>query len=331
MRKALISGCSGQDGSYLAELLLSKGYEVHGIVRHLALEQPETRLSRIKHLLSRLTLHSGNLDNYASVLKVVSKAEWDECYHLGAQSFVADSFEDPFATMRSNINGTHYMLEALRQCCKPTCRFYFAASSEMFGKVSLSPQNELTPFHPRSPYAISKVAGFHLTRHYREAYGMHASSGILFNHESPRRGGEFVTRKISLAVAAIKLGFQKELVLGNLMARRDWGYAPEYVAAMHLMLQQETPDDYVIATGETHTVMEFCEAAFGSVELDWTKFVKVDDRLKRPAEVDILCGDASKAREKLGWKPACHWRDLARLMVKADLDCLAGKLSQCDG
>lgn len=328
--QALITGISGQDGSYLAELLLSKGYQVHGMVRRVALDQPEMRLSRIKHILPKLTLHSGNLDNYASVYKVVSKGPWDECYHLGAQSYVADSFEDPFATMRSNINGTHYLLEAIRQC-DPTCRFYFAASSEMFGKVAETPQRETTPFHPRSPYAISKVAGFHLTRNYREAYGMHASSGILFNHESPRRGGEFVTRKISRAVAAIKLGFQKELLLGNLQARRDWGHAPEYVTAMHLMLQQEIPDDYVIATGETHTVLEFCEAAFGSVDLHWRDYVRVDEKFKRPAEVDLLCGDASKAREKLGWKPVCHWRDLARAMVKSDLDFIAGTLAQCDG
>src|SRR6187455_2344580 len=286
-KKALITGITGQDGSYLAEHLLSLGYEVHGLVRRVALEIPDQRTQRIGHLLDRITLHSASLESYPSLFSVLSRLDFDECYHLAAQSFVAESFADGFSTMNTNINGTHYMLAALREL-RPHCRFYFAGSSEMFGKVREVPQTENTPFHPRSPYGISKVAGFDLTRNYREAYGMYCSSGILFNHEGPRRGYEFVTRKISGTVARIKLGLASELRLGNLEARRDWGHAKDYVRAMYLMMQQSQPDDYVVATGKSYSVADFCERAFGEVGLDYRKYVVTDERFHRPAEVDQL-------------------------------------------
>ncbi|MCX5657348.1 MAG: GDP-mannose 4,6-dehydratase, partial [Candidatus Omnitrophica bacterium] len=252
-KRALITGITGQDGSYLAELLLKKGYEVHGIVRRVALEDPGHRLWRIRHLLNKLILHPASLESYASIFSIVEKVKPDECYHLAAQSFVSYSFEDEFSTINTNINGTHFVLSAIKEKV-PECRFYFAASSEMFGLAAETPQNENTRFHPRSPYGISKVAGFDLTRNYREAYNLFACNGILFNHESSRRGFEFVTRKITNAVAEIKFGLAKELKLGNLDAKRDWGFAGDYCEAMYLMLQQDRPDDYVIATGETHTV-----------------------------------------------------------------------------
>jgi GDPmannose 4,6-dehydratase len=317
-KKALITGITGQDGSYLAEHLLSSGYEVHGIVRRVALEDPHRRFTRIGHLLEKITLHPASLESYPSIFHVVSQHDFDECYHLAAQSFVAESFRDGFSTMNTNINGTHYMLAALREL-RPDCRFYFAGSSEMFGKVVETPQVETTRFHPRSPYGISKVAGFELTRNYREAYDMYCASGILFNHESPRRGHEFVTRKITSTVARIKLGLTNELRLGNLDARRDWGHAKDYVRAMHLILQRDKPDDYVVATGETHTVREFCERAFGEVGLEYEKYVKVDERYLRPAEVDLLIGDASKARRELGWQPDYTFASLVSEMVRADL------------
>jgi len=317
-KRALITGITGQDGSYLAELLLSLGYEVHGIVRRVALETPELRLGRIAHLADRLILHPATLESYPSIFHIMSRHEFHECYHLAAQSFVAESFLDGFSTMSTNINGTHYMLAALREL-RPTCRFYFAGSSEMFGKVREVPQTETTPFYPRSPYGISKVAGFDLTRNYRESYGMFACSGILFNHEGPRRGFEFVTRKITSTAAKIKAGLASELRLGNLDAQRDWGHAADYVKAMHLILQQPTPDDYVVATGETHTVREFCEMAFSELGLDYRQYVKVDDRFFRPAEVDLLVGDATKARTVLGWKPAHSFHDLVREMVNNDI------------
>src|SRR6266850_5668685 len=260
-KRALITGITGQDGSYLAELLLQKGYSVHGIVRRVALEDPEHRLSRVHPFRPRVTLHAASLESYASIHQVVAKVQPDECYHLAAQSFVSYSFDDEFSTLNTNINGTHYLLAALKNIV-PRCRFYFAGSSEMFGKAEEVPQTERTRFHPRSTYGISKVAGFDLTRNYREAYGMHATSGILFNHESPRRGFEFVTRKITSGVARISAGRSKELRLGNLDAKRDWGHAREYVQGMWLMLQQAEPDDYVVATGQTHTVREFAELAF---------------------------------------------------------------------
>jgi GDPmannose 4,6-dehydratase len=322
MKKALITGITGQDGSYLAEHLLDRGYEVHGLVRRVALEDPERRFGRIRHLLDRVTLHAASLESYPSIFHVFSKEVFDECYHLAAQSFVAESFTDGFSTMNTNINGTHYVLAAIREL-RPACRFYFAGSSEMFGKVRETPQRESTPFHPRSPYGISKVAGFDLTRNYREAYGMFCASGILFNHEGPRRGFEFVTRKITSAVARIKAGQASELRLGNLDARRDWGHAKDYVRAMHLMLRQEEPDDYVVATGETHTVREFCERAFAEAGLDYQKYVRVDERYYRPAEVDLLVGDATKARTALGWEPQYSFAALVSEMVREDLSALA--------
>lgn len=317
-KKALITGITGQDGSYLAEYLLHLGYEVHGLVRRVALEQPEHRLSRLRPILDQIQIHAASLESYASIFQVLSKHHFDECYHLAAQSFVAESFADGFSTMATNINGTHYMLAALREV-QPTCKFYFAGSSEMFGKAREVPQRESTAFHPRSPYGISKVAGFHLTMNYREAYGMFCCGGILFNHESPRRGFEFVTRKITYGVARIKLGLASDLRLGNLEAKRDWGHAKDYVHAMHLMLQQPSPDDYVIATGETHSVREFCELAFSEVELDYREYVKKDEAVYRPAEVDILMGDACKARTTLRWSSTVDFAHLVKEMVHSDL------------
>ena len=319
MKRALITGITGQDGSYLAEHLLGLGYEVHGLVRRVALEDPSRRFTRIEHILDRLTLHPASLESYPSIFSIYSKNEFNECYHLAAQSFVAESFADGFSTMNTNINGTHYVLAALREL-QPECRFYFAGSSEMFGKVREVPQTELTSFHPRSPYGISKVAGFDLTRNYREAYGMYCVSGILFNHESPRRGYEFVTRKITSTVARIKLGLATDLRLGNLEAKRDWGHAADYVSAMYLMLQQPAPDDYVVATGETHTVREVCERAFARVGLDYREFVKIDEQFCRPAEVDLLIGESAKARRELGWKPEHTFAELVDEMVDADLE-----------
>ncbi|MCI0485712.1 MAG: GDP-mannose 4,6-dehydratase [Blastocatellia bacterium] len=318
-RKALITGITGQDGSYLAELLLEKGYEVHGLVRRVAIEDPEHRLWRIKHILDDIELHPASLESYPSVFRIMAGLQPDEIYHLAAQSFVSYSFEDEFSTLNTNINGTHYVLAALRDVV-PDARFYFAGSSEMFGEARVSPQNEETPFHPRSAYGISKVAGFELTRNYREAYRLHASSGILFNHEGPRRGFEFVTRKITSYAAKIKLGLAKELRLGNLDARRDWGHAAEYVKAMWLMLQQDEPDDYVIATGETHSVREFLEAAFGIVGLDYKQYVVVDPQFYRPAEVNLLLGDCSKAKQRLGWTYSRSFPDLVGEMVHTDLE-----------
>jgi len=321
LRRALITGITGQDGSYLAEFLLGEGYEVHGIVRRVAIEDPEQRLWRIRHLLERLHIHAGSLESYASIFKVVERVQPDECYHLSAQSFVSYSFEDEFSTINTNINGTHFVLAALKDA-SPGCRFYFAGSSEMFGNATESPQSEKTPFNPRSPYGISKVAGFHLTRNYREAYGLFALSGILFNHESPRRGLEFVTRKVTRTAARIKLGLAKELRLGNLGARRDWGYAGDYVKAMWLMLQQEEPSDYVVATGETHSVKELVETSFSYLDLDWREHVVVDEALYRPAEIFELRGDFNRARRVLGWEPQVGFRELVRMMVDADLQDL---------
>jgi GDPmannose 4,6-dehydratase len=322
MKKALITGITGQDGSYLAEHLLSLGYEVHGLIRRVALEDPTRRFTRIEQLLERVTLHPASLESYPSIFHIFTKHQFDECYHLAAQSFVAESFADGFSTLNTNINGTHYVLAALREL-QPSCRFYFAGSSEMFGKVRDVPQTEATPFHPRSPYGISKVAGFDLTRNYREAYDMYCASGILFNHESPRRGYEFVTRKITSTVACIKAGLSSELRLGNLDAKRDWGHAADYVRAMHLMLQQPVPDDYVVATGETHTVREFCERAFAKAGLDYEEFVRVDEKFYRPAEVDLLIGSAAKAKAALGWEPQYTFEQLVDEMVEADIEAVA--------
>jgi GDPmannose 4,6-dehydratase len=320
-KRALITGITGQDGSYLAELLLLKGYEVHGVVRRVALEDPEHRLSRIHSIRSLITLHAASLESYASIHQVVAKVRPDECYHLAAQSFVSYSFDDEFSTLNTNINGTHYLLAAVKNLA-PECRFYFAGSSEMFGKVEEVPQTEGTRFHPRSTYGISKVAGFDLTRNYREAYQMHASNGILFNHESPRRGFEFVTRKITSGVARILAGKATTLSLGNLDAKRDWGHAREYVEAMWLMLQQPEPDDYVVATGETNSVRDFVALAFGHAGLDYRQYVVTDAELFRPAEVNLLLGDSAKARTKLGWQNRIGFEDLVREMVEEDCQAL---------
>jgi len=327
VKKAFITGIDGQDGSYLAEFLLDKGYKVHGMVRRVALEDPKHHLWRIRHILNKITLHPGSLESYPSIFKIVEKIKPDECYHLAAQSFVSYSFEDEFSTINTNINGTHFVLSAIKEKV-PKCKFYFAGSSEQFGLVKESPQNENTPFHPRSPYGISKVAGFHLTQNYREAYGLFACNGICFNHESPRRGFEFVTRKITNGVAEIKLGLTKELKLGNLEAKRDWGFSRDYVKAMWLMLQQDRPDDYVIATGQTHSVKEFIELAFSYAGLDWKKYVKVDETFYRPAEVHLLIGDYSKAKKKLGWKPTVSFKELVKMMVKTDLERLENDKTQ---
>lgn len=319
MKKALITGITGQDGSYLVELLLSKGYEIHGIVRRVALEDPTHRMWRLRHHLDQIHFHSGSLESYPSIFKVVETVNPDECYHMAAMSFVSYSFEDEFSTINTNINGTHYILSALKQKA-PECRFYFAASSEMFGKVKETPQTENTPFHPRSPYGISKVAGFDLTRNYREAHGMKALSGILFNHESPRRGFEFVTRKITSHAAKIKLGLENRIRLGNIEAQRDWGHARDYVKAMWLMLQQDKPEDYVIATGQCHSVREFLEIAFSYVGLNYKDYLEIDEKFFRPSEVMLLRGDATKARKQLGWNHEVSFEGLVEEMVKSDLE-----------
>lgn len=319
MKKALITGITGQDGSYLVELLLSKGYEIHGIVRRVALEDPTHRMWRLRHRLDKIHFHSGSLESYPSIFKVVESVNPDECYHMAAMSFVSYSFEDEFSTINTNINGTHYILSALKQKA-PECRFYFAASSEMFGKVKETPQTENTPFHPRSPYGISKVAGFDLTRNYREAHGMRALSGILFNHESPRRGFEFVTRKITSHAAKIKLGLENKIRLGNIEAQRDWGHARDYVKAMWLMLQQDKPEDYVIATGQCHSVKEFLEIAFSCVNLDYEDYLEIDEKFFRPSEVMLLRGDATKAKKKFGWNHEVSFESLVEEMVKTDLE-----------
>jgi GDPmannose 4,6-dehydratase len=323
-KKALITGITGQDGSYLAEFLLRKGYEVHGIVRRVALEDPEHRLWRIRHIQHKIQMHAASLESFPSIFKVINKIKPNECYHLAAQSFVAYSFEDEFSTLNANINGTHYILAALKECT-PKCRFYFAATSEMFGNANIVPQNEATRLCPRSAYGISKVAGYHLTRNYREAYGLKAWCGILYNHESPRRGYEFVTRKITSHAAKIKLGLAKQLVLGNLDAKRDWGHAREYVKVMWLMLQQDEPSDYVIATGKAHSVRDFLEVAFAYLGLDYRNYVKSDPIFVRPAEVRILVGDSRKAQRELGWEYSISFEDLVHEMVDADLKLLNGK------
>lgn len=323
-RKALITGITGQDGSYLAELLLAKGYEVHGIIRR-ASTFNTGRLDGIyadPHEAGvRLHLHYGDLSDASVLARLVAKIEPDEVYNLAAQSHVRVSFDSPEYTTDIVGTGTVRLLEALREVgIRP--RFYQASSSEMYGKVRETPQTETTPFHPRSPYACAKVLAYWITVNYRESYGLFACNGILFNHESPRRGETFVTRKITRAIAQIQAGLQDRLFLGNIEAKRDWGYAKEYVEAMWLMLQQEAPDDYVVATGETHSVREFLEVAFSHAGLDWEQHVQQDPRYLRPAEVDLLVGDASKAKAKLGWEARTKFADLARLMVDADIALL---------
>lgn len=318
MKRALLSGISGQDGSYLAELLLSKGYEVHGIVRRTSTENT----SRISHLLGTISLHQADLLDQSSLIEAVSVSQPDEVYNLGAQSFVPTSWPEPVFTSEVTGVGVTRMLEAIR-IVNPKIRFYQASSSEMFGDVREDPQTELTPFYPRSPYGVAKCYAHWMTVCYRESYGLFACSGILHNHESPRRGLEFVTRKISDGVARIKLGMANELSLGNIYAKRDWGHARDYVEAMFLMLQQDKPDDYVIATGVTHSVKDFCRMAFSSVDLDWRDYVKTDKRFERPAEVKLLRGDASKAKRILGWVPKVTCEELAAEMVQADLERLS--------
>jgi GDPmannose 4,6-dehydratase len=329
MKRALITGITGQDGSYLAELLLQKGYEVHGIIRRAS----SFNSGRIDHLYQdrhtrgvKLFLHYGDLSDTVNLVKLLYDLKPDEIYHLGAQSHVRVSFDIPEYTADITGVGTIRILEAIRET-KSRPRFYQASSSEMYGKVAEIPQRETTPFHPRSPYAVSKVFAYWATVNYREGYNLFACNGILFNHESPRRGETFVTRKITRAVAHIKLGLQEKVFLGNLDAKRDWGYAPEFVEAMWLILQQEQPDDYVIATGETHSVQEFCEEAFGHAGLDWRQYVEIDKMYYRPAEVDLLMGDASKAKKLLGWQPTTRFKDLVKLMVDADVKALQDQLS----
>jgi GDPmannose 4,6-dehydratase len=332
-RKALITGVTGQDGSYLAELLLAKGYEVHGLVRR----SSTFATGRIEHIYldenlpgDAFFLHYGDLNDASSLQRVLADVVPDEIYNLGAQSHVRISFDVPEYTAEVTAMGTLRLLEAIRSL-RLSPRFYQASSSEMFGKVAETPQSERTPFHPRSPYACAKVFAHHVTVNYRESYGLHASCGILFNHESPRRGENFVTRKITRGLTRIKLGLQPKLYLGNLDARRDWGYAADYAEAMWLMLQQDEPDDFVIATGETHSVREFLDAVGEVLELDWGPYVDVDARYYRPAEVDVLQGDASKARAKLGWVPKTTFAELVRLMTETDLELARRELGERQG
>ena len=315
---ALITGITGQDGSYLAELLLKKKYKVHGIVRRVALEDKIHRLWRLKEIENKITLHTASMESYASFVKVIEKIKPNEIYHLAAQSYVSYSFEDEFSTINTNVNGTHFVLSAIKEF-SPKSKFYFAGSSEMFGKVLETPQKENTPFRPRSPYGISKVTGYELTRNYREAYNLFCCSGILFNHESPRRGYEFVTRKISYAVARIKYGLQKELFLGNIKTKRDWGHAKDYVNAMWLMMQQKKPTDFVIATGKQFSVEQFAKLAFKVAGLNYRDYIKIDKKLFRPAEVNTLKGNYGKAKKILKWKPKINFEDLVYDMVDSDL------------
>jgi len=321
MKRVLITGVNGQDGSYLAEMLLERGHEVHGVVRRDALEDPGHRLVNIAHVRDAIQLHVASLDNQLSIYKAVAAARPDECYHLASSSFVSYSFEDESSIVANNFNATHSLLSSLKDLA-PECRVYFAGSSEMFGDAKSSPQDESTPFNPRSVYGISKLAAFHLARNYREHHRMFVSAGILYNHESPRRGHQFVTRKISSTVARIKLGRAQSLALGNLEARRDWGYAPDYVRAMHAMLQKDVPGDYVVATGVTHSVRDFLRAAFAVVDLDYERYVSVNPEYFRPSETVSLCGDSSLARRELGWAPTKTFEQVVEEMVLSDLRLL---------
>ncbi len=317
-KRALITGITGQDGSYLAELLLSKGYEVHGMVRR----SSEEKFERIGHLRDRIALHQGDLLDQFSIASILARVEPDEVYNLAAQSFVPTSWDQPVLTGEFTALGVTKMLEAIRHTL-PKTRFYQASSSEMFGKVREVPQSEHTPFYPRSPYGVAKCYGHFIAVNYRESFNLFAVSGILFNHESPRRGLEFVTRKVSYGVARIKLGLQDKLPMGNLEAKRDWGFAGDYVEAMWRMMQADTPEDYVIATHETHSVQELCEVAFARADLDWKKHVFVDSKLVRPAEVELLIGDYTKAKQKLGWQPKVHFKELVEMMIDADIERLS--------
>ncbi|HNV23905.1 MAG TPA: GDP-mannose 4,6-dehydratase [Candidatus Omnitrophota bacterium] len=319
VKKAFITGIAGQDGSYLSELLLEKGYQVFGLVYPESSENDSRDLWRIQHLLDKIEIFSGSILDGANILKIIHTIKPDECYHLAAKSFVSYSFDDAFSLTTTNINGTLNVLSAIKDVT-PECRFYFAGSSEMFGLADSSPQHEETKFNPRSLYGISKVSGFYLTKNYRNFYGMFACNGILYNHESPRREEIFVTRKITKAVAEIKKGIRQELRLGNLDAMRDWGYAKDYVYAIWLMLQQNKADDYVVATGQLHSVRDFVKIAFDYVGLDWKKYVIIDDKFFRPGEKVELCGNAEKARNVLGWNPTKTLEEIIKMMVDADLE-----------
>lgn len=318
MKRALITGINGQDGSYLAELLLSEGYQVHGIVRREALEDAQHRLANIAHVLGQVQLHAGAIDNHLSIYRIISAVQPDECYHLASSSFVSYSFEDESSLVANNFMATHALLAAIRELA-PECRVYFAGSSEMFGSAKVCPQNEATSFNPRSVYGISKLAAFHLARNYREHHKLYVAAGILYNHESPRRGRQFVTRKISMAVAQIALGLADKLELGNIEAERDWGYAPDYVWAMHAMLQQEKPEDFVIATGELHSVKDFLIRAFSVVGLEYERYTHISAQHFRPGETVPLCGDASKARQVLSWTPTRSFEQIVDEMVFSDI------------
>lgn len=322
MKKALITGIAGQDGSYLAELLLSKGYEVHGIVRRETLEDPN-RVANLRNVLNDVQLHVGAIDNHLSINKILGQVKPDEFYHLASSSFVSYNFEDESSLVANNFTATHALLAGIKELV-PECRVYFAGSSEMFGDAPVSPQNELTPFNPRSVYGISKLAAFHLARNYREYHKLFVAAGILYNHESPRRGFQFVTRKITSTVAKIHLGLANRLELGNIDAMRDWGYSPDYVLAMHAMLQQESPGDFVIATGQLHSVRDFLDKAFSVVGLDYKKYTHINATHFRPGEVVPLCGDASKAREKLCWTPSKSFDEIVEGMVVSDIKMLRG-------
>ena len=317
-KKALITGITGQDGSFLAEFLLDKGYEVHGLVRNIDFEDQKRRMWRINHLVDDIHLYDTSLESHSKFTNIIEGIMPDECYHLAAQSYVNYSFDDDYYSMNFNTNSTHMVLSAIKERA-PECRFYFAASSEMFGRAKTTPQNEETPFYPRSPYGISKLSGFHLALNFREYHKLYACNGILFNHESERRSMEFVTRKISFTVARIKAGMEKELILGNLKPKRDWCYSPDYVEGMWMMLQQPQPDDYVLATGITHSVEDFTREAFEYVGLNWKDHVVFNEKFFRPEEKIQLCGDASKAIKVLGWKPKTSFKKLVKIMVEADL------------
>jgi GDPmannose 4,6-dehydratase len=324
MKKALITGIAGQDGSFLAELLLRKGYEVHGIVRRQALENPAGALGNLAAIEDKITLHVASLESHLSLYKVISLVQPDECYHLAASSFVSYSFDDESSILAINFNGTHYLLASIKEAA-PECRFFFAGSSEMFGRATNFPQDELTPFNPRSVYGIAKLASHHLVQNYRNQYDIFACTGILYNHESSRRDFKFVTRKITSAAAQIKLGLEKKLYLGNLNALRDWGYAPNYVEAMWLMLQNDSPENYVIASGTNHAVRDFVECAFSHVGLDYTDFVELDERFYRPTESIPLKGDSSKIRSELNWQPDKNFDEIVAEMVEADLKYFSDK------
>ena len=318
LKKALITGISGQDGSFLAELLLSKGYEVSGIVRREASGGSKNRLANIDPIIDKLDLHVGALENHLSIYKIIAKVLPDECYHLASSSFVSYNFEDELSSLENNLLATHSLMSSITELA-PDCRVYFAGSSEMFGDARFSPQNEQTPFNPRSVYGISKLAAFHLARSYRERHQLFISAGILYNHESSRRGYQFVTRKISHTVAKIHLGLADYIELGDIKARRDWGYAPDYVQAMYLMLQHEKPDDHVIATGVLHTVEDFLQKAFDVVDLDYRNYLKFNENYIRPGETVPLCGDASKSKAVLGWKPTKGLNEIVEEMVLSDI------------